>query len=87
MGYIFASILIIISTAVMLGGCEPRYRYECQDPANWGLAQCKEPACSSTKTCPEDLIGEEIVRGKIEAVMEQQGEEDQEVESQSKCTE
>jgi hypothetical protein len=40
---------------VALMGCEERYRYPCQDPANWNEEFCKKPICSANGTCPEDL--------------------------------
>lgn len=38
-----------------LVGCEDRYRYPCQDPANWNTEQCKKPYCDGDQTCPEDV--------------------------------
>ena len=32
-------------------GCEERYRYPCQDPANWQEEFCKKPICSANGTC------------------------------------
>ncbi len=40
---------------VALMGCQERYRYPCQDPANWNEDFCKKPICSANGTCPEDL--------------------------------
>lgn len=33
-----------------------RFRYPCQDPANWEKDVCKRPLCESTGTCPDYLI-------------------------------
>jgi hypothetical protein len=44
-----------------LSGCgvfESRYRYECQDPANWKEAKCLPPACEASGTCTKDLVKE-----------------------------
>ena len=42
---------------LLLTGCsyDGSYRYPCQDPANWELAECKPPLCTVNKTCPADL--------------------------------
>lgn len=42
-----------------LSGCgvvEGRYRYECQDPANWEKAECQPPICETNGTCTKDLV-------------------------------
>jgi len=39
--------------ALLLVGCEDRYRYHCQDPKNWSEDECKPPLCVATQTCPE----------------------------------
>jgi hypothetical protein len=49
-------IWILSVLLVVLTGCEDRYRYPCQDPANAELAECKPPVCTSTATCPDQLI-------------------------------
>jgi len=33
-----------------------RFRYPCQDPANWDKDICKMPACDVTRTCPEHIF-------------------------------
>ena len=40
-----------------------RYRYPCQDPANWESAECKPPICTANGACPEDLASQEEVEG------------------------
>lgn len=40
---------------ILLAGCEDRFRYPCQDPKNWELAECKPPICTATGTCPDQL--------------------------------
>jgi hypothetical protein len=41
-----------------LTGCgyDGHFRYPCQDPTNWESAECKPPICTSTGTCPVDLV-------------------------------
>ena len=33
-----------------------RFRYPCQDPANWDKEFCKMPICDVTRTCPEQIF-------------------------------
>ena len=33
-----------------------RYRYPCQDPANWDKAICQKPLCDVNRTCPEHIF-------------------------------
>ena len=33
-----------------------RFRYPCQDPANWDKEFCKMPVCDVTRTCPEHIF-------------------------------
>ena len=46
---------IMLPVALLLAGCDERYRYPCQDPHNWSKEECKKPFCSANGTCPEDL--------------------------------
>ena len=47
----------IISIALLcLVGCSDRFRYPCQDPANWNSPQCQKPQCETTRTCPDLLV-------------------------------
>lgn len=48
-------IILLIPFFLILFGCEERYRYPCQNPANWKEEYCKRPICSANGTCPEDL--------------------------------
>ena len=48
-----AAILLILSS---LAACEDRYRYACQDPANWSQKRCQKPDCQFTQDCPEYLV-------------------------------
>lgn len=40
----------------LLAGCEERYRYHCQDPANWPQERCQRPKCLFTQDCPDYLV-------------------------------
>ena len=44
---------------LLLSGCgyDGSYRYECQDPVNWGKPECVPPECKATGTCTSDLVG------------------------------
>lgn len=33
-----------------------RFRYPCQNPANWDEEICKLPQCDVTRTCPEHIF-------------------------------
>lgn len=48
----------LISCLLLLSlfGCQDRYRYPCQDPANFNKAECIPPACEADNTCTKDLI-------------------------------
>jgi hypothetical protein len=35
---------------------EEKFRYPCQDPANWDKEVCQKPACDVTRTCPEHVF-------------------------------
>lgn len=59
-----AALLILLG---VLGGCD-RFRYECQDPENWERRQCKRPYCSSTGTCPDQLVKPEDAKVENEPV-------------------
>jgi len=49
------SLAILFLITLYLIGCEDRFRYPCQDPKNWELADCKPPICTATGTCPDQL--------------------------------
>ena len=48
-----AAILLTLSS---LAACEDRYRYHCQDPANWNQKRCQRPDCLFTQDCPDYLV-------------------------------
>jgi hypothetical protein len=49
------ALMLIMPSMLVLAGCSERYRYPCQDPANWESQECQKPFCSANGTCPEDL--------------------------------
>lgn len=44
----------------MLAACEPRYRYPCQNPDNWGTPDCQKPKCEIGKDCPEHIFKDDF---------------------------
>ena len=50
-----AGILILLPLALAIFGGD-KFRYPCQDPANWDSAQCQKPLCDVTRTCPEHIF-------------------------------
>lgn len=59
--------ILLLSTFLTLGltGCgyDGHYRYPCQDPANWEIAECKPPICTANGACPKDLTEQPKVEG------------------------
>lgn len=51
----YSAILILAPLALAIFGGD-RFRYPCQDPANWDKAECKKPLCEVTRTCPEQIF-------------------------------
>ena len=47
---------MLLLTLLMLVACEDRYRYFCQDPANFNAKRCQKPDCQFTQDCPEYLV-------------------------------
>lgn len=51
----YAALLILAPlTLAVFGG--DRFRYPCQDPANWDKLECQKPQCDVTRTCPEHIF-------------------------------
>jgi len=53
--------LIAIVSVVLLSACgkgagDPRFRYPCQDPANWDEPVCQKPRCEVLRECPEHVL-------------------------------
>jgi hypothetical protein len=53
-------ILLPIGLASISGD---RFRYPCQDPANWDKQMCQKPYCEVTRTCPEHIFKDENPQG------------------------
>ena len=51
--YLLLLLLLPIGLAMCSGD---RFRYPCQDPANWDKDFCKMPLCDVTRTCPEHIF-------------------------------
>lgn len=49
------AVLIALPLALAIFGGD-RYRYPCQDPANWDKDFCKLPLCDVSRTCPEHIF-------------------------------
>lgn len=52
------ALVVVMLPVVIIAGCSDRYRYPCQNPANWETAQCQKPLCEVNRDCP-DLIFKE----------------------------
>ena len=44
-------LLLTVMAVIALVGCSDRYRYPCQDPENWGKAECNAPICQADQSC------------------------------------
>jgi hypothetical protein len=53
--FLSLSVLIILPLGLAIFGGD-RYRYPCQDPANWEKDFCKFPQCDVNRTCPEHIF-------------------------------
>ena len=51
--YLAILLLLPIALAFFAGD---RFRYPCQDPANWDKDFCKMPACDVRRECPEHIF-------------------------------
>ena len=50
-------LLVLLVLPLGLSMCsEERFRYPCQDPANWEKDMCKLPLCDVNRTCPEHIF-------------------------------
>jgi hypothetical protein len=48
------ALLVLPLMLAFFGG--DKFRYPCQDPANWDKDFCKLPVCDVTRTCPEHIF-------------------------------
>ena len=51
-----ARLIFIFLSALVLTGCENRYRYACHNPDNWDQDFCKKPKCEVSRECPEHIF-------------------------------
>ena len=50
-------LLLLLVLPLGLSMCsEERFRYPCQDPANWDKDICKMPLCDVNRSCPEHIF-------------------------------
>jgi len=56
---------LIVALALLASACQDRFRYPCQDPANWDSDACKKPLCAVTQTCPDQLAKPEEMKGEV----------------------
>jgi len=52
--YVAIGLLVLPLALAFFGG--DRFRYPCQDPANWDKDFCKKPLCDVTRQCPEHIF-------------------------------
>ena len=89
---IITAVLILVGLSINLVGCEGRYRYPCQDPANWGRTECNNDVCKAEGTCTSDTLAKAGTRElgletKVEAPMgEENSLEDTETEISNDTT-
>jgi hypothetical protein len=55
-------VLLLLPVALAFAAGD-RFRYPCQNPANWDKDMCKAPQCSVTGTCPENIFKGEPPKG------------------------
>lgn len=71
--------VMILATALLLApmfvGCEDRYRYPCQDPANKDNPECNRPACEVDGLCYDTLNGLPPQQTPVEEVPAQEAED------------
>ncbi len=50
---------LILVSALFIASCgyDGKYRYECQDPENWGKSECEPPTCEVDGACTKTLLG------------------------------
>jgi hypothetical protein len=70
---LFKWLLLLISLPILLaffGG--DRYRYPCQDPANWSSEACQKPLCEVNRQCPELIFkgNDDLIRAAREGINE-----------------
>jgi hypothetical protein len=56
------TLAVLALPIVIAAGCQERYRYPCQDPANWDKAQCQKPLCEVHRQCPDLIFKEDAAK-------------------------
>jgi hypothetical protein len=54
--YYKLAIAILALPIFIAAGCEQKFRYPCQNPANWEEEGCKKPLCEVNRDCPEYIF-------------------------------
>ena len=54
--WLMPAIITALVIFVFIEAGDGRYRYACQDPANFGTTQCELPVCLADQTCTDFLI-------------------------------
>jgi hypothetical protein len=54
--FVGALALLVFIPLIMAVFGGDKFRYPCQDPANWNESFCKPPICDVTRTCPEHIF-------------------------------
>jgi len=67
--YMFLPVVALVLGIIYVFAAPDKYRYECQDPANWEQAYCQPPLCEAVAACTKDLIynGETVVNDVMES--------------------
>ena len=47
-----------------------RFRYPCQDPANWNTQACQKPGCEIHRQCPEHIFDRDA---EVKELIDKQG--------------
>jgi hypothetical protein len=58
-------LLLLVVCFAGLAGCQDRFRYACQDSANWEKEFCQKPKCVVTQTCPEHVMKIDDMKGEV----------------------
>ena len=60
-----SKLTLLLMCFVGLTGCQDRFRYACQDSANWEKDFCQKPKCTVTQTCPEHVMKIDDMKGEV----------------------
>lgn len=53
-------LITALLATIFISSGDGRYRYACQDPANFGTTACEMPACLADQTCTDFLIQRDL---------------------------